>query len=107
MTGIVLCIAILVAPTMYQQIVKHQDIQKEVEKLKEDFKEVSKCYSNDVTNFSNAVKLNAEKVRKNAEEVDKLINDIMKDDTNYVKMLSNLIDKLYEREQENKKTDND
>lgn len=100
MTGIVLCIAILVSPTMYQQIVKHQDIQKEVEQIKEDFKEVSQHNSNAVAKLSDTV-------NENAKNVDRLENDILKDYTRYVKMLSDLTDKLYEREQKAEQTGND
>lgn len=89
MTGIVLCCAILVAPTMYREIARHHDLQKEVEKLRKDYEKFTNACCNDIASLS-------KKIQKNADNVNSLVDDIMKDYDHYVNSLDTLTAKLYD-----------
>lgn len=91
MTGIVLCCAILVAPTMYREIARHHDLQKEVEKLRKDYEKFTDACCNDIARLS-------KETQKNAELVNSLVDDTMKSYDYYVKSLGKLIDKLHDSE---------
>lgn len=89
MTGIVLCCAILVAPTMYREIARHHDLQKEVEKFRSDYEKFTDCCCNDIASLS-------KKIQENAELVNSLVDDTMKNYEYYVKSLDSLTTKLYD-----------
>lgn len=95
MTGIVLCCAILVAPTMYREIARHHDLQKEVEKLRKDYEKFTDACCNDIARLS-------KEIQKNADLVNSLVDDTMKSYNYYVKSLDKLTDKLYNSENKNK-----
>ena len=95
MTGIVLCCAILVAPTMYREIARHHDLQKEVEKLRKDYEKFTDACCNDIASLS-------KKIKKNADDVNGFVDGTMKSSDYYVKSLEKLIDKLYNSENKNK-----
>ena len=87
--GVVLCVAFLVAPTMYREIARHHDLQKEVEKLRKDYEKFTDCCCNDIASLS-------KKIQKNTELVNSLVDDTMKDYEHYVKSLDSLTTKLYD-----------
>ena len=89
MTGIVLCCAILVAPTMYREIARHHDLQKEVEMLRKDYEKFTDACCNDIASLS-------KKIEENADLVNSLADDTMKSYDYYVKSLDKLIDKIYD-----------
>ena len=95
MTGIVLCCVILVAPTMYREIARHHDLQKEVEKFKSDYEKFTDACCNDIARLS-------KKIEENAGLVNSLADDTMKSYDYYVKSLDKLIDKIYDSENKNK-----
>ena len=95
MTGIVLCCAILVAPTMYREIARHHDLQKEVEKVRKDYEKFTDACCNDIARLS-------KKIEEDANLVNSLADDTMKSYDYYVKSLEKLIDKIYDSENKNK-----